>query len=300
MQKLPAGGYSESYDKPNDGISIKISTSPGGPVTQFEFTWDSPNINYDISHINGNPFESYGESLVPSGAGASGYPSCVALSCPAGTSTCNDAYNQPDDIQTRVCPDSSDLTLTLCPGGSASNPPSVSSAKGSAAASSVVASPVFSQPAFSVPAASPSSQPAFSKTTAVPVSQPGYSAPAASASSQPAYFSFTNGEFSRTAAVQASTPVAAVPSSFQTSTTPAAKQPAETSFQAQPSTPAAPNASQNSPVAAASTPAAQAPTASTPVAAAPAPTHSWSWGNWGGNWGGHQHVRRVHSHHFRL
>lgn len=289
MQKLPSGGYSQAYNLPNDGVSIKIATSPSGPVTQFEFTWDSPNINYDISHINGNPFEAYGSSLVPSDVGASGYPTCVALTCPAGTSVCTDAYNQPDDVQTRVCPESSDLTFTLCPGGSSSNPPSVqSSAQGSAVASSVaVHSSAVPQPAFSVPAVSSASQPA-------------YSVPAAQSSAQPIYSKTTYSQpgFGRTtaapAAPEASTPTA-IPTSFQTFTTPIAKQPVASIPQGQAQAPASSSPVQNSPVAAATTPATQ--TQAQTQAPAASHTWSWSWGDW------HHHDRRahrVHSHHFRL
>lgn len=118
MQQLPAEGYSEQYNKPNVGVSIKLATTLGGQITQFEFTWDGGNIYYDMSNINGNPFAQYGMSLVPSSLGASGYPTCVAVNCPAGQDRCEAAYNNPDDVRTTVCPDSSDLTLTLCSGGS--------------------------------------------------------------------------------------------------------------------------------------------------------------------------------------
>lgn len=117
MAPLPASGYSEAYSKPNVGISIKLSPSATGAVTQFEFTWANGNINYDISNIDGNPFAKGGMTLAPSMAGASGFPSCQVVNCPAGQSSCAAAYNQPDDVRTMVCPDASDLTMTLCPGG---------------------------------------------------------------------------------------------------------------------------------------------------------------------------------------
>lgn len=117
MSALPSSGYSEAYSLPNVGVSIKLATSMTGPVTQFEFTWSSGNINYDISNIDGNPFAAGGMSLTPSMAGASGFPSCKVVNCPAGQSTCDAAYNLPDDVRTMVCPEASDLTMTLCPGG---------------------------------------------------------------------------------------------------------------------------------------------------------------------------------------
>lgn len=117
MAPLPASGFSEAYSKPGVGVSIKLSPSAGGSVTQFEFTWADGNINYDISNINGNPFAAGGMTLTPSMVGASGYPSCQVVSCPAGQSSCSAAYNQPDDVRTMVCPEASDLTMTLCPNG---------------------------------------------------------------------------------------------------------------------------------------------------------------------------------------
>lgn len=118
MSPLPSSGYAEGYSQPGVGVSIKLAPNTSGAVTQFEFTWANGDISYDISNINGNPFSSGGMTLTPSMAGASGYPTCETVSCPAGQSTCSAAYNQPDDTRTMVCPEDSDLTFTLCPGGS--------------------------------------------------------------------------------------------------------------------------------------------------------------------------------------
>lgn len=118
MQQLPSSGYSESYSLPNVGVSIKLAPNSTGEVTQFEYTWADGDIHYDISNINGNPFAAGGMELTPSMAGASGYPTCQTVSCPAGATTCEQAYNLPDDVRTMVCPEDSDLTMTLCPGGS--------------------------------------------------------------------------------------------------------------------------------------------------------------------------------------
>ena len=56
------GGYSETYrENPNGGgVSLKIATTPDiSFITQFEYTYHSyyPNVSYDISNINGYPFE---------------------------------------------------------------------------------------------------------------------------------------------------------------------------------------------------------------------------------------------------
>lgn len=117
MSQLPSSGFSESYTLPGVGVSIKLSPSSTGKVTQFEYTWSNGNINYDISNIDGNPFADGGMALVPSAEGAAGFPSCKTVSCPAGQSSCSAAYNLPDDVRTMVCPDSSDLTMILCPNG---------------------------------------------------------------------------------------------------------------------------------------------------------------------------------------
>jgi len=118
MSLLPSSGYSESYSLPDVGVSIKLAPNETGSVTQFEFTWADGNIHYDISNINGNPFASGGMQLTPSMSGADGYPTCQPVTCPAGATTCTQAYNLPDDVRTMVCPEDSDLTMVLCPGGS--------------------------------------------------------------------------------------------------------------------------------------------------------------------------------------
>ncbi|KAK5092702.1 hypothetical protein LTR70_005303 [Exophiala xenobiotica] len=118
MSPLPSSGYSESYSLPDVGVSIKLAPNETGSVTQFEFTWADGNIHYDISNINGNPFASGGMQLTPSMSGADGYPTCQPVTCPAGATTCTQAYNLPDDVRTMVCPEDSDLTMVLCPGGS--------------------------------------------------------------------------------------------------------------------------------------------------------------------------------------
>jgi len=143
MAKLPNAGYSEGFSKPGVGISIKLSPSTSGAVTQFEYIWvEGQNVAYDISNIDGNPFSSGGMSLVPSMEGADGFLSCVTVNCPAGQDRCDAAYNLPDDVRTKVCPEDSDLTFTLCPGGaSAGGTQPVESAAPAEGSSGQVASP---------------------------------------------------------------------------------------------------------------------------------------------------------------
>lgn len=142
MQEMQ-GSYSQQYSQPGNGYSIKLSPSASGQVTQFEFTLGSDGkINYDLSNIDGNPFASGGMRVEPSMSGDGANPSCVAIDCPAGASTCTAAYNQPDDVRTHVCSDQADLVLTMCPGGSgSSSTPATGTSSGTDAATPAASSP---------------------------------------------------------------------------------------------------------------------------------------------------------------
>ncbi|RMZ89337.1 hypothetical protein DV736_g3431, partial [Chaetothyriales sp. CBS 134916] len=114
------GSYSEEYGQQNDGVSIKLALvdNLSGPLSQFEFTLFGGKTAYDLSNINGYPFAEWGVSLVPSVTDDPNNPTCIPIDCPAGEAVCTAAYNAPDDIRTLVCADSTDLTLTICPGSS--------------------------------------------------------------------------------------------------------------------------------------------------------------------------------------
>ncbi|KIW54603.1 hypothetical protein PV05_06952 [Exophiala xenobiotica] len=109
------GSYNETYRvNPNGGgISLKIATVPEDSfITQFEYTYhpDNPILSYDISNINGYPFENWGLYLSPS----SGY--CSNITCDPGVALCPEVYNHPnDDFAVKPCDVSANLTLTLCP-----------------------------------------------------------------------------------------------------------------------------------------------------------------------------------------
>lgn len=78
-------------------------------ITQFEYTYLTDNlyIYYDISNINGTPFQAWGLALSPS---------CGPISCDPGVALCPGVYNEPtDDYVVQACDLSVDLTLTLCP-----------------------------------------------------------------------------------------------------------------------------------------------------------------------------------------
>lgn len=154
MQELQ-GSYSESYSKPGVGVSIKLSPSMNGPVSQFEYTWADGKVYYDLSNIDGSPFADAGMTLVPSMMGDSSNPTCQEVDCPAGEAVCHAAYNQPDDVRTTVCNENSDLTLTMCPGGSGTAPSTgtdPASSSPSEDATPAASSPVAASPTEAAPA----------------------------------------------------------------------------------------------------------------------------------------------------
>lgn len=119
MQQLPLEGFQQAYSLAGIGVSVKLAQNATGPVTQFEYTWSDGKVYYDISHIDGNPFAVVGTSLSPSGTRRADFPTCKTVECPpcSGSTAqcyCDDAYNQPDDVRTMVCPEDTDLTMTLC------------------------------------------------------------------------------------------------------------------------------------------------------------------------------------------
>ncbi len=116
----PGGGMSQAYSTEGQGVSIKLAmnNSLSGPISQFEYTWASGKINYDLSNINGYPFASGGMTVTPSMENDPNNPTCVPIVCPAGASVCSAAYNAPDDTRTMVCYQEASIILTLCSGGS--------------------------------------------------------------------------------------------------------------------------------------------------------------------------------------
>jgi len=115
MLTLPPGkSYSEKY-RLNDnggGISMKLALDKHkGDITQFEYTLAGGKIWYDVSNINGNPFQDGGIAVKPSD------PACSPVVCQAGIVKCREAYNMPyDDHATHACPETADLNVVLCPG----------------------------------------------------------------------------------------------------------------------------------------------------------------------------------------
>ena len=109
--------YNETFrTRPSGGIAIKIATEynggvvPNDAITQFEYTYvPGGDLWYDISNVNGYPFENGGLELIPSSE------TCPQVTCTAGRPLCAAAYNTPsDNWATAACSDGTDLTLTLC------------------------------------------------------------------------------------------------------------------------------------------------------------------------------------------
>lgn len=114
---IPVGGtYSETWKLNPDmgGVSIKIATTPDeADVLQFEYTLVTPTIWWDVSLINmaiTSLFDQLGFTVTTDDK------TCRSVTCPAGDTTCNDAYLYPtDDQATRACPENTNMVLNLGP-----------------------------------------------------------------------------------------------------------------------------------------------------------------------------------------
>ncbi|KAJ3136781.1 hypothetical protein HK100_001285 [Physocladia obscura] len=103
----------------SEGTSVKISKSGVSGILQFEYTL-SDNLYWDLSDLDGSgpglvgtPFSGDNVKVSPTGNG-SGSGTCVQLKCPAGQ-LCVDAYQNPDDSDTRACPTNTGVMwLDLC------------------------------------------------------------------------------------------------------------------------------------------------------------------------------------------
>ena len=111
----PGSSLSQTYSV--QGMSIKLATnnSESAPISQFEYTYASDKIFYDLSNINGYPFAAWGMIVVPSMESDAYFPTCLPIVCPAGSSVCSAAYNEPNANRTMVCDQNASISLTLCP-----------------------------------------------------------------------------------------------------------------------------------------------------------------------------------------
>lgn len=185
MQTLAANGgeYSEAYEINPDGggISIKIGKDTKGlNITQFEYTYtpSSSSLWYDLSNINGFPFEDYGVTVVPTDS------SCRQVSCPAGQTLCAQAYNVPtDNFATAECSSDADAVIVLCSGETdTSGSASVTSVASEAASTASVVTVFSSTAAATSTAVVESSSAVTSSSTST--KKPGHHTHAASTSAQ--------------------------------------------------------------------------------------------------------------------
>ena len=132
----PGESWSQEYQiNPNGGgSSIKISPKDdaSSEITQFEYTYTPGSayggIFYDISNINGEPFQDVLTELVPELNGASNTSSCSTVQCPKNQAQCVGAYNWwNDDQATHSCPDGTSLTFNVCSSSKSSSSESSSS-----------------------------------------------------------------------------------------------------------------------------------------------------------------------------
>ncbi|KAL4783546.1 hypothetical protein BJX76DRAFT_329659 [Aspergillus varians] len=114
-QELTSGGgtYSAKWEENSNGggMSLKMSTSEGdNSVLQFEYTTSGDKLFWDLSCIDLNensPFITGGFSA------SSDDSSCKSVTCEAGDTNCQAAYQNPDDVATNSCSLDSTFTVTL-------------------------------------------------------------------------------------------------------------------------------------------------------------------------------------------
>lgn len=116
MTTIPAGqSYSTDY-LTSGGVSMKLSKGTdiwsGESIAQLEYTADADALWYDLSLINGDPFESDRTVITPQ---ADQSDSCTAITCPAGLTSCADAYmHSSDNWATHSCPAGTNIVTELC------------------------------------------------------------------------------------------------------------------------------------------------------------------------------------------
>ncbi|KAK3937133.1 hypothetical protein QBC46DRAFT_417090 [Diplogelasinospora grovesii] len=127
---IPAGsGQSSSvidlgWIKNGHGTAVKMSKGDASfrsGILQYEYTWaPGDGLYWDLSDLDGSgpglvgtPFAHDNVKIGPTGAGE-GQGTCVKIRCAAGQ-LCRNAYQTPDDSDTRWCPlDTGDMWIDLC------------------------------------------------------------------------------------------------------------------------------------------------------------------------------------------
>ncbi|CAF9905688.1 MAG: hypothetical protein GOMPHAMPRED_003322 [Gomphillus americanus] len=100
-----------NYGGLGQGISLKVrpTETDSDAIVQIEYTIndDMSLTFYDLSLINGNPFEDYVQNLTANGAGAD-------VVCAQGAQICADAYRWADQVATKSAVAGTNLDFYLC------------------------------------------------------------------------------------------------------------------------------------------------------------------------------------------
>ncbi|MCJ1327673.1 hypothetical protein MMC10_004345 [Thelotrema lepadinum] len=107
------GQWTEEYQTRADGggISIKVNNGDPGNIAQFEYTidWDMGLVFYDLSLINGDPFSTVYQGLIPDDQ------TCPQVQCQPDEQPCAAAYNSPyENKATHGCAQTSSVAFYLC------------------------------------------------------------------------------------------------------------------------------------------------------------------------------------------
>ena len=103
----PGDAYDLTFETPaTGGVDYRVATSDPSTtsdILNFEYTVDqgSGEVFYDVSTVQGNPFQANGYALDPTDN------TCTAIVCGAGATNC--------DQGTHTCRDTANLQLNVCP-----------------------------------------------------------------------------------------------------------------------------------------------------------------------------------------
>ena len=104
----PGDTYADKFQMPASGGTETLvalsdpSTASSSLIVEYSISGST--IFYDVSLVDGNPFQSEGFQLSPRNV-----PGCVNIDCPANSANCNGAGSQ-----THSCSDAANLQLNLC------------------------------------------------------------------------------------------------------------------------------------------------------------------------------------------
>lgn len=217
---IPAGSNhtEQYYSNPNGGgISIKMAANAAAAtVTQFEYTLDGTSLWYDVSNINGYPFEQWGLTLVPSDA------TCPSVTCDAGVAQCKDVYNQSnDDAATHWCTSAANMVMVLCSGNVAAASSIASSAATAATTTSTktTTTKAAATTKTTTAAATTTTTVTTPKAAAATTATPSSSAPAVTVTTTFVTVQITQSGTTSTITSSLDTPVAATSTTTSTTTT---------------------------------------------------------------------------------